>query len=342
MTAVRFSQCGLLLLKCLLVDALPDLGALIIRHLAIEGQAALLIERGSDQRREIITRHATMSLLEQIRRSGDRIGQNLVGISQLKCGNSFALTGSINDARNLTGSGDDRDTRITGGDQLSHSISAAYGAGFDSKSYLRRFFNRQYRLAEPDLTKLLEVLSQNAGLESASANSLAMTNSRKNPARVTVGTTVARYMTAYGMSARNAFEIIDILQTCFAVNGPISLYLNYLIPLIIGHIQGLPSGQVATQSVETDWKLFNYTDMFGREGVEYTFDQVAQAFRNAASLNRREIYALMNKDEASYEVRAVFETSDGLNGRPAGPASVVRYPQLITSVSRFKNPNLPN
>lgn len=63
-----------------------------------------------------------MRFLEQIERPCDRIGQNLVGISQLECRDSFALTGSINDAENLTGSGEDRDPRITGVGRLKSAL----------------------------------------------------------------------------------------------------------------------------------------------------------------------------------------------------------------------------
>ncbi|MEG8032702.1 P-loop NTPase fold protein [Sphingomonas aurantiaca] len=44
------------------------------------------------------------------------------------------------------------------GQQLAHSVTAAYGTGFDSQSYLRRFFSRRYVLREVALTPLVEKL----------------------------------------------------------------------------------------------------------------------------------------------------------------------------------------
>ena len=227
------------------------------------------------------------------------------------------------------------------GDQLSHSISAAYGAGFDSKAYLRRFFNRQYRLAEPDLSKLLEVLCENAGLENVMSSSLTMVSSRTRPDRYSLGVTVARYMTAYGLSARNAFEIVDILQTCFALGGNRPLHINYLLPLIAGHVLGLQPGELPKQIGRSDWMLFNYTDRFGREGKEYTFEEMASSFQKAVNMSREELHQAVNSESVSYEVNAVFETSDGVNGRPVNLSSVSHYPKLISTVTRFKNPNLP-
>ena len=40
--------------------------------------------------------------------------------------------------------------------QLQKSIKAVYGADFDSKQYLKRFFNREARLAPPDLKTFIE------------------------------------------------------------------------------------------------------------------------------------------------------------------------------------------
>ena len=43
--------------------------------------------------------------------------------------------------------------------QLKHSIKAVYGNKFDSETYLRRFFNREARLGEPDLNNFINTYS---------------------------------------------------------------------------------------------------------------------------------------------------------------------------------------
>ena len=52
-------------------------------------------------------------------------------------------------------------------DELSHSIKALYGSGFDSAGYLKRFFDFQYRLKDPDTRLFCEGLSREYGLNEA-------------------------------------------------------------------------------------------------------------------------------------------------------------------------------
>jgi Cdc6-like AAA superfamily ATPase len=47
-------------------------------------------------------------------------------------------------------------------EQLGHSIAGAYGPGFDGRAYLKRFIDREYRLATPPLAPLLERLCEDA------------------------------------------------------------------------------------------------------------------------------------------------------------------------------------
>lgn len=44
-------------------------------------------------------------------------------------------------------------------DQLSHSINAIYGSRFNSKQYLKRFFDRSAQLPEPDISSYLNTIS---------------------------------------------------------------------------------------------------------------------------------------------------------------------------------------
>lgn len=51
------------------------------------------------------------------------------------------------------------------GQQLAHSVTAAYGVGFDSQAYLRRFFNRRYVLREVALTPLVQKLIKDLNID---------------------------------------------------------------------------------------------------------------------------------------------------------------------------------
>jgi len=48
--------------------------------------------------------------------------------------------------------------------QLGHSIKAVYGEGFEANRYLKRFFDQEYNLPEPDLYKYSEFLFEKYGL----------------------------------------------------------------------------------------------------------------------------------------------------------------------------------
>lgn len=138
--------------------------------------------------------------------------------------------------------------------QLAHSVSGAYGAEFDGREYLRRFINRQYRLAEPDLepllTKLLNAMQLPARLvypKILTADMPAIT--------VAPGKMIATYMRSYGFKARDAFEIIDVLQTAAALSKDQVLHLPYLLPLIFAHLRGLQPGMLPTPEKPLDWKF---------------------------------------------------------------------------------------
>lgn len=223
------------------------------------------------------------------------------------------------------------------GDQLAHSISAAYGTGFDSKSYLRRFFNRQYRLAEPDLEPFITKLCEDAGIMNARFRLSVMIFPLESPVNPTLPQFIARYVTAYGLSARNAFEVIDILQTCSALVRTVELYLVYLLPLIIGHIKGLPSGQIPKMDSSTRWRLYYPRDHFGREGDEYAFNDAAKQFEQALELDFEQLSVEMNRDQRNPAINAVWQTSAQ---QPEAMHSVRNYPKLLTMVSRFSNPQI--
>lgn len=223
------------------------------------------------------------------------------------------------------------------GDQLAHSVTAAYGTGFDGKSYLRRFFHRQYRLAAPDLKPLLQHLCDRAGIADAAVTVLPMVTDRE-PAKVPlIPETIALYMTAYGLSARNAFEVVDILQTCFALVNGNPLCLNYLLPLIIGHVKSLPAGELPKLERKIPWRLFQTTDDYGNNGAEIAADDCAMVFQTLCNQKKEDLRRQANANNAGLIVRAVNET---IPSHDQGERlwSVANYPKLLATVGRFRTP----
>ncbi|WP_088184069.1 KAP family P-loop NTPase fold protein [Sphingobium sp. Z007] len=225
------------------------------------------------------------------------------------------------------------------GEQLAHSVSGAYGATFDGQSYLRRFFNRQYALAEPELGTLLQKLCENAGILEGPFTYTPITTAETEIQTVTLPQILSVYMSAYGLPARSAFEVVDILQTSAVVaNQRGSLHLNYLLPLIFGHIYGLPSGEIAKVKENCRFLAYIDTDHFGRNGREVSFDAVAELYRKASLMDYNALTAAQNVDKPNLGVKAVAYGRQNFD-REKNLWSVDNYPKLIKTVARFKNPS---
>ena len=82
----------------------------------------------------------------------------MVFIDELdRCRPSYALA-LIEVAKHLFGADHVVFVLAVNRSQLTHSISALYGSDFDATGYLRRFFDIDFRLPEPDRTRFLEVM----------------------------------------------------------------------------------------------------------------------------------------------------------------------------------------
>ena len=95
--------------------------------------------------------------------------------------------------------------------QLQESIRSVYGSNFDSNTYLKRFFNREARLAEPDLEHYLKL--QEVDLTPYSEKVVlypnVKTNTKKNIRQFIIW--VAK---AYELSLRDVDQLIDKLKAC--------------------------------------------------------------------------------------------------------------------------------
>jgi hypothetical protein len=113
----------------------------------------------------------------------------------------------------------------TDGDQLSHSIKAVYGEGFDGKRYLLRFFNRHYKFEERDLVPFTRYLFESNNIDMTKIG----TPLGSDPFSIFVGA-----MHTYSVTLRDAEQCFDLLRsvvTTWEYNVPIELSL--ILPLII-------------------------------------------------------------------------------------------------------------
>lgn len=227
-------------------------------------------------------------------------------------------------------------------EQLRHSIAGAYGAGFDGGAYLKRFIDREYRLASPPLTPLLEQLCRNARLELRNFDLPPLAISQTADLEPSLAELLAEYMRVYGLSARDAFGLIDILQTSVVIANQGTLKLPYLLPLIIGHIKGLPAGELPEMSHETRWVYIpNWSRTMSGigDGTEASFAQLAEEIRNAMSMSYDIRSAALEKSRTNYALRNVAH-DPGVSGRNVPIWSMYNYPRLLGAVARFSNPNL--
>jgi hypothetical protein len=116
-------------------------------------------------------------------------------------------------------------------DQLRHSIGSVYGAGFDGKGYLQRFFDRTYRFAKPDNRKYVEQL--------LASNKIDGDRLRSPP-----DNDHARFISGmadwFGLSLRDLQRCCDILRSVITVADPAlrRLQLVFLFPLIATYYLG--------------------------------------------------------------------------------------------------------
>lgn len=225
-------------------------------------------------------------------------------------------------------------------EQLSHSVSGAYGTGFDGRAYLRRFIDREYRLARPDLAPLLESLCANAVLpDRAFIWPSVISHIRDlNPKLPEL---LAEYMKVYGLGARDAFELVDIIQTSVALVGQRTLHLPYFLPLAIGFLKGLPAGQLPKPQNDTSWVYLPNWSRTGSDVTEMTFVDLAAAIQKAALMSRDDLDAVMKQTPSDYILSLV--RNNLLPGVEEQPIWTIHgYPDLLGTVSRFNNPRLDN
>ncbi len=223
------------------------------------------------------------------------------------------------------------------GEQLGHSVAGAYGAGFDGRAYLRRFIDRQYRLATPDLTEFLAHLCQRVGL-SASRFVYPYVGLVDGPAeQIGLPALMARYMRMYGLHARDAFQVVDILQTSAALTGSAPLQLAYLAPLIAGSILGLPKDELPKPATPPEWFYKIARDRFGRDFEDVGAGDLARDYQTAGYLSHTELHGRANADTMTIGQKAVY-ASRAWNADRQPIEAVESYPRLVDTVSRFTSP----
>lgn len=218
--------------------------------------------------------------------------------------------------------------------QLAHSIKAAYGSTFDSASYLKRFVSRRYTLKSVALYPLLVKINAELNLDLTRIKCpLVISGTEILAQQISPLAVIGLYMKAYGLTARNAFELMDILQTCLALTQREALHAPYLLPLIISHMGG---GQKTLPDVINipEWVYFINASTPDGDHERVSMAAMADQFHDAVSTPVNEIRRRFQEETGNYAEQAVGRIMWNNLG-PSAYEQVANYTSLLTTVARF-------
>ncbi|WP_446809433.1 KAP family P-loop NTPase fold protein [Methylomonas sp. 2BW1-5-20] len=129
-------------------------------------------------------------------------------------------------------------------EQLSHSIQAVYGQGFNGEIYLRRFFDQIYTLPEPDYISFVSMLfkdyKETAKFFNYSINSVGGRNrnentlkcsSRENTEKILIFSLFSRYFRLDLRSKKQCFQRFIAIES--SIQNSHEIHFAYLIFLIM-------------------------------------------------------------------------------------------------------------
>jgi hypothetical protein len=229
--------------------------------------------------------------------------------------------------------------------ELSHSISAVYGNGFDSSGYLRRFFDQEYVLPKPNNDNFANYLIQKYRLDSDS-RFFTPIQLKPNDKSSAIAKTFSLLAGAFSLSPRDQIQVVRQFKAIILSSDLKSVHMMYLVFLIM-----------YKQRKEKDFDLFlESTD--GREMVDLlknsfdialTFDGGVRASHGGTTYGKVNLKdTIMNyKSHANVNAISLYEhqynggTSDDILHKlreeaPSSyqpnqlyPLSIGKYPELV-------------
>lgn len=209
------------------------------------------------------------------------------------------------------------------GDQLAHSVKAAYGAEFDAKAYLARFIGRRYRLKTPNLAPLVKHLLASSAIPEKKMHFFQVSYGTRGPPE-----TIAAFMALYGLRARDAFQLFDFLQTCAALTGNQPLYMDYLLPLAIARIRPPKDGEIPKPIDGAPLWSYVFHDLNGRRQEIDVVKFVERTHRYA-----RAPVGDVHSNAGDVIAQLVYELRSRTGGERLADAGL--YGELLDTVGRF-------
>ncbi|MBR1212072.1 P-loop NTPase fold protein [Bradyrhizobium sp. JYMT SZCCT0180] len=227
--------------------------------------------------------------------------------------------------------------------QLSHSIGAVYGGGFNSGGYLSRFFNRTYYFDETSKGDFVHGLFEQIPLDPAK---ISLPESTDIPSYLTGG------FDFFGLSLRDIEQVYDILRSVVtAWNSQLKLEMAVLFPLAVAHQQKQHlalDGNFATSlnrlaqklgGDQFEWRIAFRPLRRGEQpasvsGVTLASDFVVHSERGLNNLND-EVTALHSRWVVQRLQEEFIMSPANRSTAAKVPSAIRRYPDMVRSAGRL-------
>ncbi len=214
------------------------------------------------------------------------------------------------------------------GDQLSHSVSGAYGPEFDGNSYLRRFINRRYTLKDINRADLIKSLIFHHELNDNDVSfPKYYTEDSYSSQKLDFNMILDLYAEEFTINPRELTEIFDHLSTSINIIRPYKVVIPYFLPLLINFIRHKKElVPVFTNNIYRFLLHMNPKDAI-------SLSELFSEFKKIAESNSDRHLLQTNYSNKQYIIATMFE----LFNPERKLAEIHNYNELLRSVSRFRN-----
>ncbi|MFM5893338.1 MAG: P-loop NTPase fold protein [Novosphingobium sp.] len=180
------------------------------------------------------------------------------------------------------------------GDQLEKSIAAVYGADFDAKSYLHRFFSRRYKLRRLTMKEMIASRLAADNLDKINWNYPRLMSPSRAPADPDLVGVIQAFCSDFGVTPREFSSIADGLRIFgLTWNQETAIELVYLLGLLLRNARSLQSDSKLESKQVTE--IHGGWDEGGRSSVT-NFDQLWRSYEDL------KLTALFDLSKANYRL----------------------------------------
>lgn len=240
--------------------------------------------------------------------------------------------------------------------QLTHSVKAIYGEGFDGQTYLKRFFDLQYSLSKPDTTKFCYslfttmklptrdmVVSGLGGRSTEDGILIGASNSVQLFAYV-----LERHATTFGLTARDQLQVATIVEAAlYNLEGkPVHVFFLMFLAVIYHLDLGIFSKVIAYKGFSTitgyDRLDLSYAtgniNLRGNNSAKNSFSlkEIATVYFQNLTLKEMEWYAEKEKINVfDFPTKLPFFSDSNADSGFNEFIKVASYPDIVRRAGAF-------